>query len=345
MAANEYNHASFQVTSPGMMTTVQDAGRVGFQQYGMPVAGPMDSESYYIGQALVGNTTPVGALECTLLSPTLKVKGTCIVAFTGADMKPTINDVEVPRYIPFICHDGDIISGGFSQCGVRMYISFAGGIDVPEINGSVSTHTKAKIGGFHGRPLAAGDEVPLKDCKSQDKHICDFDGNINHLFNVALFNRGGRECHEPLRVVLGSQAKCFTEKGIRNFSNELYTLTIQCDRMGFRLDGAIIEHVAGADIISDGAVFGSIQVPSDGNPIVLMADRQTTGGYTKIGTIITADLPRLSQLPIGDGITFDIVSVDKAQEIYRAYAEHLHNRIQLAEQQSQYVFTLSQQLL
>ena len=112
--------------------------------------------------------------------------------------------------------------------------------------------------------------------------------------------------------------------------------------MGFRLDGAIIEHVAGADIISDGAVFGSIQVPSDGNPIVLMADRQTTGGYTKIGTIITADLPRLSQLPIGDGITFDIVSVEEAQEIYRAYAEHLHNRIQLAEQQSHYVFTLSQ---
>ena len=112
--------------------------------------------------------------------------------------------------------------------------------------------------------------------------------------------------------------------------------------MGFRLDGAIIEHVAGADIISDGAVFGSIQVPSDGNPIVLMADRQTTGGYTKIGTIITADLPRLSQLPIGDGITFDIVSVEEAQEIYRAYAEHLHNRIQLAEQQSQYVFTISE---
>ena len=148
MAVSEYKNASFEVVAPGMMTTVQDGGRVGFQQYGMPVAGPMDGESYAIGQALVGNTTPVGALECTVLSPTLKVKGTCIVAFTGADMQPTINNVEVPRYIPFVCHDGDVISGSFSQCGVRMYISFAGGIDVPEINGSVATHTKANIGGF-----------------------------------------------------------------------------------------------------------------------------------------------------------------------------------------------------
>ena len=220
-----------------------------------------------------------------------------------------------------------------------MYISFAGGIDVPEINGSVATHTKANIGGFEGRPLAAGDEVRLKDCM-RDTIICDYTRESNHLFNTVLFNRGGRECHEPLRVVLGSQAKYFTERGIRNFSSELYTLTIQCDRMGFRLDGAPVEHIDGADIISDGAVFGSIQVPSDGNPIILMADRQTTGGYTKIGTVITADLPRLSQLPIGDGITFDIVSVEEAQEMYRAYAKRLHERIQLAEQQSHYVFNI-----
>lgn len=133
-----------------MYTTIQDAGRVGYQQYGMPVAGPMDSESYLLGQALVGNKEPLGALECTVLPPTLTVQGTCIVAFTGADMHPTINNIVVPRYIPFICHEGDIISGSFSQCGVRMYIAFSGGIDVPAINGSVSTHTKAKIGGLEG---------------------------------------------------------------------------------------------------------------------------------------------------------------------------------------------------
>ena len=115
---------------------------------------------------------------------------------------------------------------------------------------------------------------------------------------------------------------------------------MQCDRMGFRLDGPVIEHVDSADIISDGAVFGSIQVPSDGNPIVLMADRQTTGGYTKIGTIITADLPRLSQLPVGDGIHFDIVTINEAQDIYREYMQNLHKKINLARKQNTYVFLM-----
>ena len=341
MALNKFENAVIHVDAPGMYTTIQDIGRVGYQQYGMPVAGPMDSESYLLGQALVGNTESVGALECTVLPPTLTVEGTCIVAFTGADMQPTINNVVVPRYIPFVCYEGDIISGGFSQCGVRMYIAFSGGIDVPEINGSVSTHTKAKIGGLEGRPLQAGDKFGIKSFTRDTVHVYDYYGEGHNLFNTVLYNRGGREYHEPLRVVLGEQAKHFTENGIKTFGSKIYTLTVQCDRMGFRLDGPIIEHVDSADIISDGAVFGSIQVPSDGNPIVLMADRQTTGGYTKIGTIITADLPRLSQLPVGDGIHFDIVSIEDAQDIYRTYMKRLHKRMQLAYEQSTYVFKVN----
>ena len=338
MTLNKFENAVIHVDAPGMYTTIQDIGRVGYQQYGMPVAGPMDSESYLLGQALVGNTRSAGALECTILPPTLTVKGTCIVAFTGADMQPTINNVVVPRYIPFVCHEGDVISGGFSQCGVRMYIAFSGGIDVPEINGSVSTHTKAKIGGLEGRQLKAGDEFGIKPFTRETVHVCDYYGEGHNLFNTALYNRGGRECHESLRVVLGDQAKYFTETGIKTFGSKIYTLTMQCDRMGFRLDGPVIEHVDSADIISDGAVFGSIQVPSDGNPIVLMADRQTTGGYTKIGTIITSDLPCLSQLPVGDGIRFDIVTINEAQDIYRTYMKRLDKRMQLAYEQSTYVF-------
>ena len=208
MDINEFQRALICVDAPGMYTTIQDAGRIGFQQYGMPVAGPMDSESYLLGQALVGNKEPLGALECTVLPPTLTVQGTCIVAFTGADMHPTINNIVVPRYIPFICHEGDIISGGFSQCGVRMYIAFSGGIDVPTINGSVSTHTKAKIGGFEGRPLQAGDQFGIKVFTREDVNVCDFYGSHN-LFNTALYNRGGRECHEPLRVVTRRASKVF----------------------------------------------------------------------------------------------------------------------------------------
>ena len=329
---------SIKFIQPGFFTTIQDAGRTGYQQYGMPVAGPMDMESYLLGQALVGNREMKGALECTVLPPTIEVFGECIVAFTGANMKPTINGVEVSRYIPYMCHAGDVLSGSISECGMRMYISFAGGIDVPLINGSVSTHTKACIGGYEGRSLQKGDQLFLHAFNREALTVCDSSDTGNRLFNSALYNRGGRYCHEPFRVVLGDQAKRFTKQGIKIFVNSSYTLTEQCDRMGFRLEGPQVEHMNGADIISDGAVFGSIQIPSNGKPIVLMADRQTTGGYTKIGTVISADLPRLSQLPVGDAIQFELVSIDVAQKIYRSYMAKWGALHHLARRQSRYVF-------
>lgn len=332
---------SINFIQPGFFTTIQDAGRTGYQQYGMPVAGPMDMESYLLGQALVGNRETKGALECTVLPPTIEVFGECIVAFTGANMKPTINGVEVSRYIPYLCHAGDILSGSVTECGMRMYISFSGGIDVPLINGSVSTHTKACIGGCEGRAIQKNDELMLHSFTREALTICEASNTTCRLCNSALYNRGGRYCHEPFRVVLGEQAKRFTKQGIKTFVNHQYRLTDQCDRMGFRLEGPQIEHTNGADIISDGAVFGSIQVPSNGKPIILMADRQTTGGYTKIGTIISADLPRLSQLPVGDIVQFELISIEVAQKIYRSYMakwEALHH---LARRQSRYVFRAS----
>ena len=338
MAIINFERTSFHVDAPGMFTTVQDSGRVGYQQFGMPVAGPMDGESYALGQALVGNFEPKGSLECTVLAPTLTLRGNCIVAFTGADMQPTINHVKIPRYIPFLCHAGDVISGGFAQCGMRMYISFSGGIDVPLVNGSVATHTKSKIGGFYGRPLQVGDTVYLHRVSVTDVTICRFDDTLHRLFNVALYNRGGRYCHEPFRVVLGAQSEAFTRDGIEAFGSGLYTLTERCDRMGFRLKGPTITHKIGADIISDGAVFGSIQVPADGQPIVLMADRQTTGGYTKIGTVITPDLPRLSQLPVGDDIRFYLISIEEGQYLYKEYMSIWQQRMDLARLQHRYIF-------
>lgn len=332
---------SIKFIQPGFFTTIQDAGRTGYQQYGMPVAGPMDIESYLLGQALVGNRETKGALECTVLPPTIEVSGECIVAFTGANMKPTINGVEVSRYIPYICNAGDILSGSVTECGMRMYISFSGGIDVPLINGSVSTHTKACIGGCEGRAIQKDDQLTLHPFTREALTICEASNTTCRLCNSALYNRGGRYCHEPFRVVLGEQAKRFTKQGIKTFVNLQYKLTEQCDRMGFRLEGPQIEHTSGADIISDGAVFGSIQVPSNGKPIILMADRQTTGGYTKIGTIISADLPRLSQLPVGDIVQFELVSIEVAQKLYRSYMakwEALHH---LARRQSRYVFRAS----
>lgn len=336
----DFAKATIEVEAPGLLTTIQDGGRKGYQQYGMPVAGAMDEESYQLGQALVGNQENLGALECTLLPPTLRLKGAAIVAFTGADMKPTINGEPVPLYIPLLCHDGDVISGTFATRGVRMYIAFGGGLEVPLVNGSVATHTKAHIGGFHGRALRAGDYLPIKTFGREAVHWCTYQPAIHSLCNKDLSERCTETRLAPIRVVLASQAGRFTENGIRVFVSDAYRLTDRCDRMGFRLEGPPIEHIDGADIISDGTVLGSIQVPSDGQPIILMADRQTTGGYTKIGTVITPDLPRLSQLAPGESINFEIVSIDQAQNLYRAYWVDWQSCLSLARDQSAYVFDM-----
>ena len=197
--------------------------------------------------------------------------------------------------------------------GAHVYFASPAGSMCPEINGSVATHTKANIGGFEGRPLAAGDEVRLKDC-TRDTIICDYTRESNHLFNTVLFNQGAAvNATNRYALYWARKLRTLQKRVSVIFSSELYTLTIQCDRMGFRLDGAPVEHIDGADIISDGAVFGSIQVPSDGNPIILMADRQTTGAILKSVLLLLPICLELSQLPIGDGITFDIVSVEEAQ--------------------------------
>ena len=201
---------------------------------------------------------------------------------------------------------------------------------------------KGENWGLEGRPLQKGDELGIKAFARDEVHICEYRGEGHNLFNTALYNRGGRECHEPLRVVLGDQAKHFTEKGIKTFRNNIYTLTVECDRMGFRLDGPEIEHVDSADIISDGAVFGSIQVPSNGHPIVPHGGSPNHSGlYKNRYLLLPQTYSRLSQLPVGDGINFNIVTIDEAQDIYRAYMERLHKRITLAHEQSAYVFSFN----
>lgn len=337
------NHrkTSIHVKAPGFFTTVQDKGRIGFQQFGMPVAGAIDQDSYEIGQALVGNSTCQGAFECTILPPTLEVNGYAVIAFTGADMNPMINGVSVPLYIPFLCRPGDVISGAYVTEGMRMYISFRGGIDVPVINDSVSTHTKARIGGYKGRHLLAGDVLCLhevdEDLSIRETFVLNHGAVLN---NTAIQSYTVEDLRHPIRVILGPQHGAFTEVGINTFSQEYFEVTPQCDRMGMRLSGPVIEHATTADIISDGAVFGSIQVPADGQPIILMADRQTTGGYTKIGTVITADLSRLSQMPIGHAVRFKIITVEEGQEKYRVYRHRLDKILQVAKGQSCYVFSV-----
>lgn len=298
----------FLVQKGGMLTTVQDEGRHGFQQYGMPVAGAMDTMSYAIGQALVGNETPLGALECTMMGPTLLCEDDVVIAFTGAHMDPKINGKVAPMYESIPCKKGDVISTAFAKDGVRMYISVAGGVQVEPINGSVSTHTKSKLGGHEGRGLKEGDQL---DFGPQPFEY------VARAFTDSAYMTSHWTLEEPIHVVYGPQDDAFTDAGKETFTTAVYELGSESDRMGFRFKGDPIEHKNGADIISDGTAFGSIQVPADGQPIVLMADRQTTGGYTKIATVISTDLPRLAQAQISSKIHFKAISVYEAQNIYR----------------------------
>lgn len=355
----------FRFEDPGFFTTVQDIGRTHYQQYGMPVAGVMDSESYLLGQRLVGNVPyntsrvvtqtrplntsnasiatktgqptvtstvtekPIGlsALECTYTPPTFTVtEGPCVVAFTGANMAPTVNGIPVSLNTPIRLHEGDIVSGSptdAATAGLRLYIAVRGGFDVPLVNASTSTHTKAGIGGLKGRRLQAGDELTIGDKR------CPITLDYGGLPALTVAKEYQFPYEKPLllRIVLGPQADSFTDEALTVLQQSRYTITPASDRMGYRLNGVPLAHKNGADIISDGAVFGSIQVPHNGQPIILMADRQTTGGYTKIATVITPDLPLIAQAGPGQTITFKIISVAEAHKIYKDYLTDLANAI------------------
>ena len=292
-----------KVTAPGALTTVQDSGRTGLQQYGIPVCGAMDQRAFRAANLLCGNDESAAVLEMTLMGGTFTFTADHVIALTGADMKPRLNGEDIENYKAFAVHEGDTLELGMAAKGCRCYLAAAGGIDVPVVMGSRSTDLKSRTGGYQGRSLKAGDvleigrtgtAVPESSIKPQ----------------IPDFPRSAR-----IRVIEGPQEYVFTAAGLETFYKSTYTLTDKCDRMGYRLSGQVIETRSGSDIISDGIVFGSIQVPSSGQPIILMADRQTTGGYAKIATVCSFDLPVLAQMRPGDTVTFEKIVVEDAQRI------------------------------
>ena len=296
--------SSIDVINGGILTTIQDSGRYGYQELGIPTSGVMDDYNYRLANILVGNNLDEAVLEMTYFGPTFKFNEELTIAITGSDMNPKINGEVAPMFETIKVKSGDTLQFGKVNEGVRGYISFGGSIDVPVVNGSKSTHIKTKMGGMSGRALKPKDELNIK--KSKDKTM----RKIPDMY-LPKFSH----CN-ILRVVLGPQDDYFTEKGIHDlFRSGGYQVTKDFDRMGIRLKGSAIEHKETADIISDGTNFGSIQVPANGQPIILVADRQTTGGYTKIGNVITADLYKLAQMSFLDKVLFEEVSIEEAQRL------------------------------
>lgn len=294
---------SIDVINGGILTTIQDSGRYGYQELGIPTSGVMDDYNYRLANILVGNKLDEAVLEMTYFGPTLKFNEDLTLAITGSDMNPKINGQPAPMFETIKLKAGDTLQFGIANEGVRGYLAFGGSIDVPVVNGSKSTHIKTKMGGIEGRALKPKDTLNIVG--SKDKTMRRIPEKYLPKFN---------HCN-VLRVVLGPQDDYFTEKGIHDlFRSGGYQVTKDFDRMGIRLKGTSIEHKETADIISDGTTFGSIQVPANGQPIILVADRQTTGGYTKIGNVITPDLYKLAQMSFLDKVLFQEVTIEEAQK-------------------------------
>jgi antagonist of KipI len=297
-----------EIITPGLLTTIQDRGRHGYQAFGMPVAGAMDDYALRTANILVGNPEGTAALELTLLGPHLKVLTPVKLALTGADLGAEINGEEFPRWQTVAVRAGDEITFTAVKDGCRAYLAVAGGLDVPEVMGSRSTYLRGKIGGLSGRALKAGDIIAT--CSSRNK-------NVPTGTRLAPTLLPEYQAQIILRVILGPQEDHFTSAGRDTFLSSEYAVTTEADRMGYRLEGPKIEHAAGADIISDGIPLGAVQVPGHGLPIIMLADRQTTGGYPKIATVCSVDLSSIGQAKPGDKIRFETITREESIQLLK----------------------------
>lgn len=295
------------VLDPGLLTTVQDMGRVGYQQFGIPVSGAIDPRSAAIANILAGNAQEEAVLECTLMGPRLAFDCGNTIAITGGDLTPVLDGKSVPMYQAIYVQKGQILHFLAPKTGCRAYIAFMGGLNIPEVMGSRSTYLRGKLGGLEGRKLQKGDVIGFQKA-----------GILQDMEVRVLTPEFVPQQVYTLRVIPGPQDSDFLPEGIQTFFTQTYSVTQDFDRMGCRLDGPAIRHIKDGNIISDGIAFGAVQVPSEGKPIIMLADRQTVGGYTKIATVITADFRILAQLKAGDKVRFQPVSVQNAQSILLA---------------------------
>jgi len=291
------------VVKAGLLTTIQDRGRWGLQARGVPVAGPMDPCSHRLANALAGNDVDAATLEVTLIGPELEFDDERVIAVAGAEFELTVDGRNVPANAAFVVASGSCLRFGRRVRGARAYVAMSGGVGVAPTLGSRATHVISAMGGLDGRPLKAGDRVPLGDPMRARN-------TMSAQPRSPLFALP--EGRARIRVLAGPQQDYFAPDALDVLQSASYTISHTSDRMGFRLEGPVLTHARGADIISDATPLGVLQVPASGLPILLMADRQTTGGYPKIATVISADISVAGQLAPGDAISFSVCSPREA---------------------------------
>jgi antagonist of KipI len=256
----------------------------------------MDPVAHRLANAIVGNRPDAATLEATLVGPELRFDGPATIAITGADLSATVDATAVPMETPVRCRPGGVLRFGQRRVGARAYVAVDGGVDVPSVLGSRSTHVLSAIGGFEGRALHAGDVLPLGP--AVDAPV------LRRRRSEPRISGGAR-----LRVLAGPQREFFADAAMHRLQSARFIVASQSDRVGYRLQADVaIPHEEQHEMISDATFPGAVQVPASGHPILLMADRQTTGGYPQIGVVITADLPKAAQLAPGDWVEFELCS-------------------------------------
>ncbi len=302
----------FSILEPGVFTTVQDGGRYGYQQFGIPVSGALDMFSYLAANVLVGNDDNAAVLEITFSGPKLEVLSDTIVAVTGAQVPVVVNGEPRPSWTSFEVRRGDVLSVRTVGKGVRAYLAVSGGISVPVIMGSRSTYTAGKIGGFSGRPLAKGDRLHSESINGR-----------RGLLSLPEKLQPSLPDEITLRALPGPQDDYF-DSGFNVFFDSEFTVSSKADRMGYRLEGPVIELREGVprSIISEPSLSGAVQIPPDGQPIILLVE-QTVGGYAKIATIVTPDLNMVAQAKPGNRIRFKRIDLTEAHRLHADYRSML----------------------
>ncbi len=318
---------SIEVIRPGLLTTVQDLGRFGYQRFGVVAGGVMDEWAQRLANAAVGNDARDATLEITLQGPVLRFNETALVAVCGADLAPQIGSEPFPQGRPVLVRAGTVLEFHAGEQGCRAYLAVRGGFRVPVKMGSRSTYIRAALGGLDGRALRKGDQLPV------GTYAAGWYPALDRMLDAAKTSFAAPRWSvgftavpasaRRVRVMAGQQWDLFSQETRELFLGNEFGISVNSDRMGYRLTGVMLKLRRPAEMISEAVTFGTIQVPPDGNPIILMVDRQTTGGYPKIAQVAAVDLPRLAQSRPLERFAFELVTLAEAQLAYLAREREL----------------------
>lgn len=311
------------VVSSGMLSSIQDLGRNGFQKHGVIVSGAMDTYSLRIANLIVGNKEGEAGLEITLLGPTLTFEKDALIAITGGDLSPEVEGEQVPMWRPILLKKGSVLKFGKTKSGCRAYLTIAGGFAIPGVMNSKSTYLRAGLGGYHGRGLKAGDRIETNSMSRYSSNLFNKLKNnepspsfITTSWYVDFRKFINFSNNNSVRILKGSHFSKCSGRSQTTFFTSTYIVTPQSDRMGYRLSGPKLKLDEKFELLSEAVTIGTIQLPPDGHPIILLADRQTTGGYPKIAHVISVDLSLVGQMKPGGEICFQEITLEEAEALF-----------------------------